>query len=177
MLNKLTMLMTHTQRKGVFNRLANPASCPGGFGQQSRLQVWSEDQIARMIAAAGDDIRVAVALLLYTAQRPSDVLAMDWSRVETHVYGRVWTWLVQQKTGALVDIRAHRDLERAPLTIPEEERTGLLLKFPRGKPWSYRNFARSWDRIRRRADYRLARELLAGGVGREDIRKQLIPAS
>jgi hypothetical protein len=36
----------------------------------------------------------------------------------------------------------------------------FLVASPTGKPWRYRNFARAWDRVRRRANWRIARDEL-----------------
>ncbi len=173
-MNKLTLLMTHAGRRGVLKGYGNPASRPGGFAQEAREQVWSQEAMDKLLDAAPPAIRIGMALLLYTAQRPSDVLAMDWSRIETRRDGRVWLWLTQQKTGTLVDIRAHRSLERRLLEVPEIDRFGLVLASPTGRPWQYRNFARAWDRARQRADYRLARELFQNGLDKEAVRQRLI---
>ena len=173
-MNKLTLLMTHARRRGVLKGGANPASRPGGFAQESREQVWAREEMNRLLDAAPGGIRIAMAMLLYTAQRPSDVLAMEWSRIETRRDGRVWLWLTQQKTETLVDIQAHRSLERRLLEVPEDERVGLVLTSPTGLPWQYRNFARAWDRARCRADYRLARELFGQGLTKEQVRPRLI---
>ena len=115
----------------------------------------------------------AIALLLYTVQRPSDVLAMARPQLRHDAEGRVWIRLRQAKTGVLLDVPCHRRLveELARPDPPLKGRaTGslLLLPSPTGKRWSYRNFARSWDRVAARANLRLAREAIAARGGLPD---------
>ncbi len=43
-----------------------------------------------------------------------------------------------------------------------------------GRPWIYRNFARAWDKVVRRADYRLARKMFSEGRTKDEIRGHLI---
>ena len=104
-------------------------------------------------------------------QRPSDVLAMARPQLRHDAEGRVWIRLRQAKTGALVDVPCHRRLAEE-LARPDPPLKGraagslLLLPSPTGKRWSYRNFARSWDRVAARANLRLAREAIAVRGGR-----------
>jgi hypothetical protein len=95
----------------------------------------------------------------------------------------MWISLRQAKTGELIDVPLHRDaaaILAEPLPPPTSRRAAavlapaLLIPSPTGRPWSYRNFARAWDRARQRADYRLARELLAAGVRKPEIRARLL---
>ena len=101
-------------------------------------------------------------LLIYTAQRPSDVLGMTKGRVSEHD-GRLWIILRQQKTGELIEVPLHDQL--APLVrsrLADNSGGLLLVPSPTGKLWAYRNFARSWDAV----DGRLAsRKGSAGTVG------------
>ncbi len=171
MMNKLTLLMSHARHIGAIKG-DNPASKPGGFGAQFRETIWGRDEIERLIAAAKPTIRIACAILLYTAQRPSDVIAMNWERVEEREDGRLWIKLRQQKTGELIAVPAHRDL--AKLLRASEPKTGLLLPSPKGKPWLYRNFSRAWDKACRSADFRLAKKMFREGYSKDQIRPHLI---
>ena len=103
------------------------------------------------LAAAPPTLRLAMMLLIYTAQRPSDVLAMTKGHVSEHS-GRLWIILRQQKTGELIEVPLHERL--APLVrcrLADDSGCLLLVPSPTGKRWAYRNFARSWDAVRRMA--------------------------
>jgi integrase len=70
------------------------------------------DEEERILAALKPRLKLAFYLLLYTLQRPSDVLAMHRDRV-TERDGRLFIALKQAKTGILVDVPVHANL--APL--------------------------------------------------------------
>lgn len=98
-----------------------------------------------MLNAAGPDIRPACALLLYTAQRPADALTMTWGQIQDRG-GRLWLTLRQAKTGELVDVPAHGDL--ATIIAASPRRSMMVVPSPTGLPWAYRNFSRSWDKVK-----------------------------
>jgi integrase len=100
------------------------------------------------VAAAGPDIGLACAILLYTAQRPADALAMTWGQVQTRD-GRLWVTLRQAKTGELIDVPAHRDL--AELLNAADRRSVMVVPSPTGLAWVYRNFSHPWDKARDKA--------------------------
>lgn len=160
----------------------NPASRPGRLEERPRRHLYTDDQIARFLAAAPPALRRAMALLFYTAQRPADVLSLGPQHLSQR-QGRTWLSLRQAKTGELVDIPLHHraaEILADPLPPPTSRRAkailapALLIPSPTGRPWAYRNFARAWDQTRRRADHRLARELLAQGVPKAEIRPRLL---
>jgi integrase len=129
----------------------NPALRPEMLPTPPRTQVWSYAEEDAFLEAAPPSLRLAMLLLVYTAQRPSDVLAMTKGRVSEHD-GRLWIILRQQKTGELIEIPLHDRL--APLVRSRllDDAGGLLLvPSPTGKPWAYRNFSRSWDAVRQKA--------------------------
>jgi integrase len=66
-----------------------------------------------MLAAANAGIRLACALLRYTAQRPADTLSTTWGRIQDR-NGRLWLTPRQAKTGEFVDVPANGDLETMP---------------------------------------------------------------
>lgn len=146
----------------------NPAEHMALYETRPREQVWSQAQIDAFLAAASDQpaLRRAFALLLYTVQRPSDVLSMARPMLFERD-GRMWIRLQQAKTKALVDVPCHSGLV-IELNRTDEAAQGslLLVASPRGKQWRYRNFARAWDKVRRRANWRIAREelRLMGGL-------------
>lgn len=172
LVNKLALVLSHGVDLGVLS--ANPAAkARAGFGVRARSTVWSPEQIRAHLQASPPMIRAAAAILLYTAQRPSDVTSMTWSAFKTK-RGEAWISLRQQKTGELIDVPCHAELAAVLGAIPEEERIGLMLSSPTGLRWQYRNFARAWDASRQRADYRLARALFAKGIGKDEVRARLL---
>lgn len=138
-----------------------------------RTQVWDQARIDVFLEAASivrPRMRKALALLLYTAQRPSDVLAMSRPQMWTDAEARPWIRLRQAKTGEAVDVPCHARLA-AILEEPEPPaRKGatpstLLLPSPMGRQWTRRNFARAWDRVVARANLMLARAAIRARGG------------
>jgi integrase len=104
-------------------------------------------------------------LLLFTAQRLADVLAMTWEQVEDREDGvswatvrveeviaprsrRLYATVEQQKTGEWVTFPIHRDLRTILHEVPVEDRHGLIIRSPVTKTaWAGRNFARTWDAV------------------------------
>lgn len=154
----------------------NPAEHMALYETRPRDQVWSQAQIDAFLAAASDQptMRRAFALLLYTVQRPSDVLSMARPML-FEKNRRVWIRLQQAKTGALVDVPCHAgliaELGRMDTLNEGEELTPLLVSSPRGKVWLYRNFARAWDRVRRRANWQIARKEIISRLGLPEPRR------
>lgn len=180
MLSKLRLVLQYGVDTGVLK--ANPALRPGGLGAPRRHSVWTLEQTAMFLDAARGREKLALALLLYTAQRPSDVLSMERRHVSDR-NGRLWVSLRQRKTGELIDVPCHRDLDPMIRERLKEQDAAmaagtpwsvLLIPSPREKPWQYRNFCRSWDRTRQRADFRLAKALFRQGANKEDIRPRLM---
>ena len=141
----------------------NPALRPEMLTTPSRTETWSHaDEDAFLEHATSPALKLAIMLLTYTAQRPSDVLAMTTSRISERD-GRMYILLRQEKTGELMDLPLHRKLERL---VRERIAAGdglLLVPSPTGRPWQYRNFARSWDVVRTAADI--------DGKQRRDLRR------
>lgn len=182
LLAKLRLLLQHGVDTARISE--NPALKPGGVRPRKRHHVLSDEQIDRLYVAAKPRIRLAVLLLLFTAQRPGDVLAMRWSQIQRN-QGPLWQTLRQQKTGELIRIPAHSrlaaELEGAAnavgVSLDGVHKRGeneMIVPSPRGLPWAYRNFCRAWDRARKSADWQLARELIAVGVPKDKIRRQLL---
>ena len=84
---------------------------------------WTEDEIARYEAhyPIGTRERLAFALLLYTAQRRSDVVRMG----RQHIKNGVLT-VTQQKTGVTLAIPVHPHLQAALAATPIENLTFLV---------------------------------------------------
>jgi len=104
----LQVLLDHARYRGLVEtnhaeRLRLRASAP-------RAAYLTEDECAGWLKAAaahpdGDRMAVAFALMLYTAQRPRDCLAMAWTR-----YDGQSIQLRQMKTHKLLSVPCHRDL-------------------------------------------------------------------
>ena len=129
LLSKLRLVLQHGVDTGALR--VNPALKPGGVRPPRRHAVWSREDTDRMLAAANADIRLACALLLYTAQRPADALSMTWGQIQDR-NGRLWLTLRQAKTGELVDVPAHRDLETMLRATPR--RAMMVVPSPTGLP-------------------------------------------
>lgn len=174
LVNKLSLVLGHGVDLGVIP--GNPAAkANAGFGVRARRTVWEQEQIGAFLDAAPPTIRTAASVLLYTAQRPDDVVGMSWDSVAEGRDGSMWISLTQEKTGELVTVPCHRALATLLRSVPEGERVGLLLPSPRaGVKWHYRNFSRAWDRTVARADYRLARKLFKQGLSKEVVRSRLL---
>ena len=183
LVNKLSVLMSHATRLTLIP--VNPSlNLRIGFGVSPREEVWENEEIRTFLREAKGPLRLAGALLLYTAQRLADVLAMSWDQVDTKDDGRTWAtvshyeedsaggkdrqWakLRQQKTRALVTFPVHRDLRTILHEVPEKDRHGPIIKSPRKEEiWSGRNFARAWDACEQRAG------LEGSGKQRRDLRR------
>lgn len=106
----------------------------GGF------HAWTEDEIAAFEArhAVGTRARLALALLLYTAQRRSDIVLMG----RQHIRNEVLT-IRQKKTGALVEIPVLPDLRAILDASPNNHLTFLVAAG--GKPFTAAGFG-NWFR-------------------------------
>lgn len=117
-----------------------------------RDTVAEPDEIERLRKACDDDptwgpvVWRACCTMLYTGQRPGDVLALRRTQ-----YTGAGIRLTQQKTGKSLTIPCHRDL-RAELDKPLPGIDSLLLvPGPDGKAVTARKFWRPFDRIRQAA--------------------------
>jgi len=121
----------------------------GGRLYTARRQdhIWSEADIARVLAAARPEMELAVKLALWTGQRQGDLLSLAWSSYDgTHIRLR------QSKTGTAVTIRVGEPL-REVLTHARK-RGPLVLTNQRGRPWTSDGFRTSWRKLCTRAGIR-----------------------
>jgi integrase len=109
---------------------------PAGFHS------WNEDEIAQFEAhhPIGSKARLALALMLYTAQRRSDVIKMGRQHVRAGV-----VHVRQQKTGAALAIPVHPALQAVLDATPSEHLTFLTTEY--GKPFTAAGFG-NWFRER-----------------------------
>jgi integrase len=108
----------------------------------SGIYTWSERDIAAYEAAhkIGTKARLALALLIYTAQRRSDVIGMGKQHINDGVLQ-----VRQQKTGAALAIPVHPDLRAVIDATPSDHLTFLTTK--NGKPYGGNDFSeqfRAW---------------------------------
>jgi integrase len=104
------------------------------------IRTWSEDDIAAFESAyaIGTRARLAFALMLYTAQRRSDVIRIGPQHVRNGVLQ-----VRQQKTGASLAIPVHPDLRAIIDATPTEHLTYLTTHS--GKPFTAAGFG-NWFR-------------------------------
>jgi integrase len=106
------------------------------------IYTWSEQDIAAFESAhpVGTKPRLALALLLYTAQRRSDVIRMGRQHIRNGVLQ-----VRQAKTGTALAIPVHSDLHAVIEATPGKHLTFLTTKT--GKPYSGNDFSeqfRAW---------------------------------
>jgi integrase len=107
------------------------------------FHTWTEDEIAQFEAhhAMGSKARLALGLLLYTAQRRSDVVAMGKQHVRSGI-----VQVRQQKTGIMVPIPIHPDLQAVLDATPTVGvKTFLVTAY--GEPFTAAGFG-GWFRER-----------------------------
>ena len=104
------------------------------------FHTWSEDEIAQFEVhhPIGSKARLALALLLYTAQRRSDVVKMGRQHIRAGV-----VHVRQQKTGTMLAIPVHPALQAVLDATPSEHLTFLTTAY--GKPFTAAGFG-NWFR-------------------------------
>jgi hypothetical protein len=125
---------------------------------RARDAIWNEEQRSAFADAAGLHLRRAFYTMLYTVQRTSDVLGLRSAQV-CERGGRLWITLRQDKTGTLVALPIHARLAEALAENPLE--SDMLCPAPNGSQWTYDRFANAWDINVKRANWLLARRILA----------------
>lgn len=163
--------------------MQNPAARPGRLYRGGRAAVWSWDQERAWLAAARRAIpslklrRELVRgfrLLAYTAQRPGDVRHMPRTKYQVRTIvlpdGTPWTGpaieVRQRKTGALVWIRAHRDLVGDLDRTAAETGRLYMIQTAGGAPFKERYFAALFDKVSAAAGI--------SGVRRQDLRRTAV---
>jgi integrase len=106
------------------------------------FHTWTEDEIAAFEAmhSIGSKARLALALLLYTAQRRGDVVKMGRQHIRNGV-----VQVRQQKTGTPLVIPVHPELQAILDATPSEHLTLLTTAY--GKPFTAAGFG-NWFRDR-----------------------------
>src|SRR5262250_2405785 len=93
------------------------------------FHTWTDDEIALFEAhhPIGSKPRLALALLLYTAQRRSDVIRMGWQHLQGDSIA-----VRQEKTDRPLLIPVHSELANALAAVPRNNLTFLVTE--RGRP-------------------------------------------
>ncbi|MET0539572.1 MAG: tyrosine-type recombinase/integrase [Xanthobacteraceae bacterium] len=110
----------------------------------SEREPWPEEVTAAFEAQAGPELRLAMALLLYTGQRRSDVVKMKWSQFDGEAIE-----VRQQKTGEPLTIPCHRRLREALERAPRKSE--FILVGERGGPLGPESLSAAFRRTLRRA--------------------------
>jgi integrase len=134
----LRLLMRHAVEHGV--RPDDPTISVRKIRYRKReIPTWTEEHIAAFEARwpPGTRARLALALLLYTGQRRSDVIRMG----RQHVRGNAIE-VVQQKTGTRLAIPIAPELAEAIAACPAEHLTFLMTEL--GAPFTSANTFGNW---------------------------------
>ncbi|NHN83632.1 tyrosine-type recombinase/integrase [Acetobacter musti] len=187
-LSLLQILLARAKEKGLVSE--NVAENFGRYPTRKRTEIWTFDMEDQFVARARPTLQLAYLLLLYTIQRPSDMLQMEAGAISERD-GRMFIALRQDKTGALIDVPVHQRLApyiRARLAEIDTARSAeeyliagrigrrtadLLVPSPRGKIWSLRNFSRAWDAVMHRLALSHARTLFRSGMTKGEVLDEL----
>ncbi|MDQ1081409.1 hypothetical protein [Pseudoroseomonas cervicalis] len=138
----LRILFGFAKRRGLIS--AKPTDGVSLITVEPRTEVWSPQQIDAFLVDARPSLQAGMALLLYTVQRLSDVMALTRDNLqESQTDGRLWIGLRQRKTAALVWTPCHHRLAKILRGLPSGQH--YLVPSPTGLAWAKRNFSRSWD--------------------------------
>lgn len=141
LLSLLKIMLDHALDNGWIS--TNPATGIKGFSKKTKgFHTWSDAEIAAFEARhqEGTRARLALILLLYTAQRRSDVVLMGWQQI----HGRTIR-VKQEKTGAELDLFMLPELLSAIRGLPRDKPT--FLTTDKGKPFTAAGFG-NWFRDR-----------------------------
>lgn len=120
---------------------ANPAQGVKGFNKPSTgHRTWTEADISLFKShfKSGTKERLALELLLCTAQRGSDVARMGWQHIDT-AKGKVPKLrIIQKKTGTALTLPILPELQRELSATPKTNMTFLVTEY--GRPFSIKGF-------------------------------------
>jgi integrase len=141
LLKVLRVLLDYAVDQGVID--SNPAKAVKRYRSRGEgFHTWSEGEIAQFQARhpIGSRAGLALALLLYTAQRRGDVVRMGWQ----HVTGDSIA-VRQEKTDSPLMVPLHPELARALASVPRANLTFLMTE--KGAPFTSAGFG-NWFRER-----------------------------
>jgi integrase len=135
----LARVLSFAKDRGRISR--NPCERGGRLYAADRAdKIWTEADIARLLAVATPQMALTLMLALWTGQRQGDLLSLPWSAYDgSHIRLR------QSKTGQAVIVRAGAPLKA--LLDATKKRGPLVLTNTRGQPWTSDGFRASWRKL------------------------------
>lgn len=108
--------------------------------------IWQEKHIADFLDIASDELRLALLLALWTAQRQGDLIRLTWSQYDgKHIRFQ------QGKTKQRVIIPVGDVLKSTLDSCRPEKADGTILRNSRGAAWTGDGFRTSWGKATTRA--------------------------
>jgi integrase len=139
----LARIMSFAKDRGI---IATNRCERGGrlYVADRRDKIWTERDIAAVLAVASSEIQLALILALWSGQRQGDLLRLPWSAYESP-----YIRLRQSKGGRRVAMPAGTPLR--VLFDVTERRGPLILTNTLGRPWTPDGFRTSWGKACDRA--------------------------
>lgn len=139
----LARVMSFAKDRGII--AINPCERGGRLYVADRKdKIWTEQDIAAVLAVASSEIQLALILALWSGQRQGDLLRLPWSAYESP-----YLRLRQSKGGRRVAMPAGAPL-RALLDATNRQGP-LILTNTLGRPWTSDGFRTSWGKACERA--------------------------
>jgi integrase len=139
----LARVMSFAKDRGII--ATNPCERGGRLYVADRKdKIWTEQDIAAVLAVASSEIQLALILALWSGQRQGDLLRLPWSAYESP-----YIRLRQSKGGRRVAMPAGAPL-RALLDATSRQGP-LILTNTLGRPWTSDGFRTSWGKACERA--------------------------
>ena len=139
----LARIMSFAKDRGII--LINPCERGGRlYVADRRDNIWTEQDIASMLAVAPRELQLALVLALWTGQRQGDLLRLPWSAYESPNIR-----LRQSKGRRRIALPAGAPLKA--LLDSAERRGPLILTNTRGHAWTSDGFRTSWAKACDRA--------------------------
>jgi integrase len=96
---------------------------------------WKDHEIATVLAAAPQELRVAIALGVHLGFREADMLALTWKAYDGTAFE-----IRQAKTGEALWVPAHKELRALLNERKEHRRSPIIVVGARGKPFTQTGF-------------------------------------
>jgi integrase len=139
----LARILSFAKDRGIIS--VNPCEKGGRlYVADRRDKIWTEQDIAAVLAAAPPELQLALILALWTGQRQGDLLRLPWSAYESP-----YIRLRQSKGRRRVALPAGAPLK---VLLDSATRRGpLILTNTRGLAWTSDGFRTSWAKACNRA--------------------------
>ncbi|WP_026202590.1 tyrosine-type recombinase/integrase [Bradyrhizobium sp. WSM2793] len=139
----LARVMSFAKDRGII--ATNPCERGGRLYVADRKdKIWTEQDIAAVLAVASNEIQLALILALWSGQRQGDLLRLPWSAYESP-----YIRLRQSKGGRRVAMPAGAPLRT--LLDATSRRGPVILTNTLGRPWTSDGFRTSWGKACERA--------------------------